>query len=99
MTTAAFRSTAASIEPALWESRRGIWDTVPGLPPTVGELLRHYFSTRRARLPEAPSPTLERLLGVILAAYGSALGIEPYEMCHRGGVFVAFLLGQALLFI
>ena len=89
----------ASIEAALWESRRDVWGSVPNLPSTATELLRCYFSTRTADLPAAPAPTVERLLGVILAAYGSAPGIDdtPYEVLRWDATFIAFLLGQALL--
>ena len=89
----------ASINAALWENKQELWGCVPSLPSAAAELVCCYFSTRTADLPAASAPTVERLLGVVLAAYGSATGIDgaPYEVFHWGAIFVASLSGQALL--
>ena len=49
--------------------------------------------------PQRPAPTVERMMGYVLAPGGSAPGIdnEPYELYHVGAPFVAALLGQASL--
>ena len=58
-----------------------------------------YFESRRAELPEAPAPTVGRMLRLVLSLAGSApvAENEPYEIYHEGANFVAHLSGQTLV--
>ena len=76
-----------------------MWASCPASPAHAGPVLDADFEGRSASFPQAPAPTVEGMLRVVLAPAGSAPGAdnEPYELYHVGALFVAMLLGQALL--
>ena len=76
-----------------------MWASCPASPRDVGPVLDAYFEGRRACFPEAPTPTMGKMLKLALSPAVSAPGAdnEPYELHHVGAHFVAQLLGQALL--
>ena len=86
------------MEQVLGNSRAGIWQSVPPLPPAFSRLLDAYFGQgRAATVPDQPAPKWGRLAALILGPSGSAPGVdgEPYEAYHPGARFVACLLAQA----
>ena len=70
----------------------------PAGPDNTGRIWDAYFENRRGEFPEAPAPTMGRMLRLVLSPVGSAPGDnEPYGLYHVGANFVAQLLGHALL--
>jgi len=69
-----------ALDTLLWRHREGIWASCPPLPGAADALLGAYFRHRAVAFPRQPTPTMERMMGYVLAPGGSAPGIdnEPY---------------------
>ncbi|MFM7989445.1 MAG: hypothetical protein ACKPKO_60035, partial [Candidatus Fonsibacter sp.] len=61
-------------------------------------MLEQYFAGRRVAMAEEATLSNGRIRGAVLAAHGSAPGIDgvPYEMYHYGASFVTAMLREAL---
>jgi len=87
----------ARIDALLWKSRAALWTSAPDAPLHGDRILSRYFEERRAVFPSQANPKFARVAGAILAARGSAPGLDgvPYELFHYGVNFVARLVAQA----
>ena len=75
-----------AVDDILWQSRQCVWGTTPVLPPAHEPILRAYFQSRNLQLPDAPTPSWNRIAGAVLQPGGSAPGVdgEPYEVYYYG---------------
>ena len=85
------------VEELLWRSRQELWTSVPDTPAVAHSLLQRYIQGRKCRLAAQPVISQSRIAGAILAARGSAPGVDnvPYELYHYGLRFVTALLAAA----
>lgn len=94
-------------EQILWDSRGGIWGTVPTPTNARDPLLRKYFQLRPAEGGEhtrridlgPPRPTWGVVIGLVLGPKDSMQGLDghPDELYHVAPRTVACLIGQAAL--
>eukprot|EP00959_Pyramimonas_sp_CCMP1952_P368142 7711674-Pyramimonas_sp.AAC.1 len=65
------------MEKFFWNSRAGIWQSVPPLPPAHTRPLDSCFAGGRAtHRPDLPAPRWGRLAALVLNPAGCALGID-----------------------
>ena len=89
----------AAVDQMLWDSRRGLWGSVPPVPGFADTILQAYFRGRSAELPDVPRPRYEDIAAKVLAAGGSAPGHNgvPYEAYHQCVELVTEALSLAVL--
>ena len=82
---------------ALVDSRGSAWFTKTDWLPNLSRLLDAYRGNKEPLFPALPNVTMKKLRACILAAYGSAPGVDgmPYEIFHLHPQFFAALLFQA----
>ena len=86
------------MDTTLWQSREALWSSAPPAPIHGTAILDRYFRNRRVDIPQRPAPAFDRIAGAVLAARGSAPGLDgfPYELFHAGVNVVTHLLAHGL---
>ena len=76
--------------------RLPIWQSLPDEPHGGQALLDGYFDSRDTSELDPDDPSLEQLVGHILAAGGSMPGVDdqPYEVFHWGQCFRCLAAGS-----